>query len=241
MSTCKFKPVTHVLFDLDGLLLDTETLYSKATNVLAARYGKVYTMKEKVKVMGKTGLDAARSIVELCGLPITAEQYQQEMEPIFQEVFSNVDFMPGARRLIRHLHQHKIPMAIATSSGTKNYEIKTKKYPEIFKSGKYFHHIVVASGDPEITHGKPHPQTFLVCAKRFDPPVDPSKALVFEDSVNGVKGAIAAGMQCVQVPDPELLQYESAEPTLVIDSLLNFKPELFGLPEFDSNCPDELP
>lgn len=129
--------------------------------------------------MGKVGPEAAQTTINEIGLPLTVDQYIKELEPIYSEVFQNVDFMPGAVRLIQHLHKHKVPQAIATSSSRRNFDIKTKKHHEIFEEGKYFHHIVVASDDPEIQFGKPHPQTFLVCAQRFVPPVDPAKASGF--------------------------------------------------------------
>jgi pseudouridine-5'-monophosphatase len=78
------------------------------------------------------------------------------------------------------------------------------------------------------------PDTFLVCAQKFDQsPTDNKRVLVFEDSVSGVNAALAAGMQCVWVPDPRL--DKSTQPaTLIIDSLEHFKPEAFGLPSFVS-------
>lgn len=130
--------------------------------------------------MGKIGREAAKTIITELGLPITVDQYIAKIDPIYKEVFQSVDFMPGALRLIEHLGKHEVPMAIATSSAVKNFEIKTKKYKEIFTPGKYFHHIVLASGDPEIKFGKPHPETFLVCAKRFDPPADPAKVFFYQ-------------------------------------------------------------
>ncbi|XP_015785512.1 pseudouridine-5'-phosphatase [Tetranychus urticae] len=232
-SSTSFKPVTHVIFDLDGLLLDTETLYFKAINQVVSKFGKEYTPEIKVKTMGKTGKDAAQTVIDALQLPINADEATKLLEPIYSEAFQNVQFMPGALRLLEHLKKHSIPMAIATSSSAYSFGVKIAKHKDVFETDKYFHHIVKAAVDPEIKFGKPHPETFLVCAKRFNPPANPSDVLVFEDSINGVKGALAAGMQCVQVPDPMILKWNNVEPTMIINSLNDFKPELFGLPPFE--------
>ncbi|XP_074599172.1 pseudouridine-5'-phosphatase-like [Brevipalpus obovatus] len=235
-----FKAVTHLIFDLDGLLIDTETLNFRAVNKVAEKYGKKYLMEDKVKVLGKRGAESTQTVIDLVGLPLTVDEFLKEFDPIFAELVKDVKFMPGAVRIVHHFHKQSIPMAVATSSSAEEFELKTKSLPDLFEPGKYFHHILTAGSDSEIERGKPDPQTFLVCAKRFDPPADPSKILVFEDSGNGVLAALAAGMQVVQVPDPAIIAHNQAKPTLIIDSLENFKPEIFGLPRFDQKIMDAL-
>jgi pseudouridine-5'-monophosphatase len=140
--------------------------------------------------------------------------------------------MPGAERLIKHLSSKNVPIAIATGSSQSGFERKTGHIGEILR--KPFHHHVYAGSDPEVKRGKPHPDVFLVAAKRFDkPPSDMKNVLVFEDAVNGVKAALAAGMQVVFVPDKKIdLSSVDIKPTQTLDSLERFKPELFALPQF---------
>lgn len=69
----------------------------------------------------------------------------------------------GAATLIRHLHHHKFPMAVATSSSQKSYEMKAADHKELFK---LFHHIVCGGNNPEIKRGKPYPDIFLICASK---------------------------------------------------------------------------
>ncbi|KAH9418563.1 Pseudouridine-5'-phosphatase [Dermatophagoides pteronyssinus] len=238
MSSSSSKPlqpqkiITHVIFDMDGLILDTETMYEKAINSVTQRYGRDYPFEVKMKIMGRINPEGAQIIINELQLPLTVDEYTQQVDEEYRKVFSDyVPLMPGAERLIRHLYQHGIPIAIATSSKQFAFDLKTKHHQELFK---LFHHIVVASNDPEIVRGKPDPQTFLVCARRFEPPPPMEKmsnVLVFEDSVAGIQAANAAGMQSVWVPDPRLPK-NSCEPSLLLNSLLDFRPEQFGLPAF---------
>lgn len=88
------------------------------------------------------------------------------------------------------------------------------------------------SDDPDVKEGKPSPDTFVVAAKRFNPPPKTFKhVLVIEDALNGVKAAIEAEMQCLLVPDFRIRDVK-CEATLVINSLDDFKPELFKIPPF---------
>ena len=80
--------------------------------------------------------------------------------------------LPGAERLIRHLAKHNVPIAIATSSSYDSVQRKIENHRELFG---LFHHMVMGSSDPEVTKGKPHPDVFLVCAKRFPNKPDPEE------------------------------------------------------------------
>ena len=180
--------------------------------------------------MGRTGPDVSRLIVEMMDLPVTPQEFQELVDKEYMAVFSKpIPTMPGAVRLVKHLHKHGIPIAVATSSKGFTFKLKTQHHPELFS---LFHHIVVASEDPEIVRGKPDPQTFLVCASRFpDPPKDMNQCLVFEDSVAGVQSGNSAGAYTVWVPDSRM-DKSLAKPYLTLDSLEQFKPEEFGLPPY---------
>ncbi|KAG8192984.1 hypothetical protein JTE90_028104 [Oedothorax gibbosus] len=224
-----FKPVTHVLFDMDGLLLDTENLYTEIYQTIASKYGKTYTWELKVQLMGMVSTDSVKAFIEKLQIPMTEQEFNDTFRQLCNEYFLRAETLPGVERLIKHLHAHNIPIAIATSSMKSSFDLKTKNHQELVS---LFNHVVCGSSDPEVKQGKPAPDVFLVCASRFADKPSPDKVLVFEDAPLGVQAARAAGMQVVMVPDPRMSEELRKEATQVLASLEDFRPELFGLPPF---------
>jgi len=84
-------------------------------------------------------------------------------------------FLQGAERLVQHLHQHDIPMALATGSHQPELLLKTSRHRTLFS---LFSHVVCSSDDPDVKNGKPHPDCFLVAAQRFADPPSPEKVYI---------------------------------------------------------------
>ncbi|XP_034943654.1 pseudouridine-5'-phosphatase-like isoform X1 [Chelonus insularis] len=225
-----FKPVTHCLFDMDGLLIDSESVYKTIYNKIVSVYGHKYEGDVEFQVLGRPELVGFEIIIDYYKLPLSMEEFGEQYHELQHKLFNQVRMMPGTEKLLRHLHKHNIPIALATSSSKASYELKTQNLKPIFE---LFHHRVCGSSDDEVKNGKPAPDIFLVCASRFPDKPDPAKCLVFEDSPNGVQGAVSAGMQVVMVPDPNLPKNLTEKATLVLNSMEDFKPEVFGLPAFD--------
>nr|AAC47470.1 GS1-like protein [Drosophila melanogaster]AAC47473.1 GS1-like protein [Drosophila melanogaster] len=229
MANKVLRKVTHCVFDMDGLLLDTERLYTVATEMILEPYGKTYPFEIKEQVMGLQTEPLARFMVEHYELPMSWEEYARQQRANTEILMRNAQLMPGAERLLRHLHANKVPFCLATSSGADMVELKTAQHRELFS---LFNHKVCGSSDKEVVNGKPAPDIFLVAAGRFGVPPKPSDCLVVQDSPNGVTAANSAGMQVVMVPDPRLSQEKTSHATQVLASLADFKPEQFGLPAF---------
>ncbi|KAL8600689.1 hypothetical protein ACOMHN_006755 [Nucella lapillus] len=224
--------ITHVIFDVDGLLVDTESIYSRVIGQLCAGYGKEFTWEIKAKQMGQKELTAAAIIIDHLQLPLTPEEYVRRCHERLAALFPSAPLMPGAEKLVRHLHKHEVPMALASGSDHENFALKTQSHQDLFG---LFLHAVLSSSDPEVKHGKPAPDCFLVAAARFADSPKPENVLVFEDAPNGVEAGHAAGMPVVWVPDARADRSAVGDKAdLVLDSLEQFRPEHFGLPPYDS-------
>ncbi|XP_075152260.1 pseudouridine 5'-phosphatase-like Gs1l isoform X2 [Haematobia irritans] len=227
----EYKKVTHCIFDMDGLLLDTEPVYEEVIRQIATSHNKPYPLEVRLKLMGTTENRTAEIVVNDLNLPITTDEFLQNFHELCRQRLSNCAIKQGAERLLRHLHKHNVPFCLATSSGQDMVEIKITRHQELFK---LFNHRVCGSTDPEVKNGKPAPDIFLIAASRFPDKPQPADCLVFEDAPNGVKAAHSAGMQVVMVPDERVPIEMSALATQRLLSLEEFKPELYGLPPFDN-------
>ncbi|XP_017024578.1 probable pseudouridine-5'-phosphatase isoform X1 [Drosophila kikkawai] len=229
MANKVLRNVTHCIFDMDGLLLDTERLYSEAMQMILDPYGKTFTFDVKEQLMGLQTGPLSAFMVKQYDLPMTCEEYARLQRTNAEKLMRDAQLMPGAERLLRHLHANKVPFALATSSGADMVELKSTYHKELFA---LFSHKVCGSTDKEVANGKPAPDIFLVAASRFSKPAAAGDCLVFEDSPNGVTAANSAGMQVVMVPDPRLSEERCSHATQVLRSLADFKPEQYGLPPF---------
>ncbi|XP_055375306.1 probable pseudouridine-5'-phosphatase [Condylostylus longicornis] len=226
----QFKNVSHVIFDLDGLLIDSETIYEQIVADIGKKYGKSYPDHTRMRLLGTTEKRSAEIVIEDLQLPISVEEYLQQYKQLSNERLNSIKLMKGAEKLIRHLNANKVQFCLATSSSQVMVEKKTSAVPDLMKM---FHHIVCGSTDPEVKEGKPAPDIFLIAASRFDDKPNPEKCLVFEDSPNGIKAGVTAGMQTIMVPDPRVTPEQKNLATQILNSLEDFKPEQFGLPKFE--------
>ncbi|XP_065178688.1 pseudouridine-5'-phosphatase-like [Sycon ciliatum] len=222
--------ITHVIFDMDGLLLDTESIYTLTTQEQVSRYGKDFTWEVKGKLMGTSEREGWQILFRELELEGKADMEEMMIQTRKRrdELFPTCKLMPGAERLIRHLHSHGVPICVATSSRSSSFEAKTSQKQELFS---LFHHCV-RGDDPDLKRAKPSPDIFLVAASRFSEPPAPEKCLVFEDAPQGVEAALAANMTCIMVPDSHLSKSLLGRAHVELASLEDFDPAVYGLPGF---------
>lgn len=195
-STSVLDGVQAVLFDMDGVLLDTEKLYTEATRQVLAPYGKQIDWSIKAQMMGRAPLHSARVLIEAVGLPMTPQEFLDAKRPVLEKLFVTCEAMPGAPDLVERWAARGLPLAVATSSERRFFELKTRHHA-------WFRHFkaVICGSDPEVKRHKPAPDIFLAAAERLG--VAPERCLVVEDSLAGVEGALAAGARVVAFLAPQ--------------------------------------
>jgi len=210
---------SHVIFDLDGVLLDTEKLYTEATQSVVGRYGKTFDWSLKSLMMGRHEREAAELLVQTLELPITADEYRRLSTPIAESLFPTATELPGAQAFVEELAERGLALAVGTSSTRRLYDLKTGHLPwfRLFSA--------VVSGDhPEVRALKPAPDIFLAAARAIAG--DPARCLVIEDSPAGVLAARAAGMSVIAIPDPALPDERFAEAQLIVRSYAELRAHL---------------
>ncbi|KAJ3030861.1 UNVERIFIED_CONTAM: hypothetical protein HDU68_007504 [Siphonaria sp. JEL0065] len=228
---------THCLFDMDGLLVDTESIHITVNTEILSRYGLTYTDDVRTKMMGIKERDSATVFVEHFKgkVPLTVDEYLQERKEKVIARMAHCKPLPGVIKLIRHLKEFGVPIAVATSSTRFMYNHKAKNNTLLFPN---FDGHIVCSDDQQIKRGKPFPDLFLAGAQSLGihatMETNNRNCLVFEDSELGALAGIRANMNVILVPDktsvidPAVIK----QCAKVLQSLEAFDPTEFGLPPF---------
>jgi HAD superfamily hydrolase (TIGR01509 family) len=186
VAVCAFDAV---IFDLDGVLLDSEPIYLAATNSVLAREGQYISPEENARFIGVRFRDMLAEIIPSMGLAYDADYYVEATRAAVLEAFGRpLTPPPGARELIERLVDHGVPRAVGSSS------VHAWVEQVLTNLGVRQHFPIVVGGD-DVAHGKPAPDIFLRCAELLG--VEPARCVVIEDSVNGVLAARQAGMAAI--------------------------------------------
>jgi HAD superfamily hydrolase (TIGR01509 family) len=212
-----------VVFDLDGLMFNTEELYQYVGGELLRRRGKTFEADLLDQMMGRPPRVSLQLMIDWHGLDNTPDQLAAESEAIFATILdARLECMPGLTELLDALEEHRIPKAIATSSGRSFVTSVLSR----FDFEPRFDFILTAE---DVTDGKPHPEIYLKAAERFGLP--PAQVLVLEDSENGCKAAVTAGTFAVAVPGGHSCRHDFSGATMQVDSLADPRIyQILGMP-----------
>ena len=174
------------LFDLDGLLLDTEPLHGRAWAEAAEHFGAQLSPSQLLELRGRRRQDCASEVDSWLPSAVGNEALLAIQQPIARKLLPKARAMPGAESLIQTCIQQGIPMALVTSSSRDAVAFKSAPHPwlEFIQERVY-------GDDPELNRGKPDPQPFVLAARRLGTNADQCWAL--EDSKAGTTAALAAG------------------------------------------------
>ncbi|MEN6407624.1 MAG: HAD-IA family hydrolase [Thermoguttaceae bacterium] len=207
-----------VVFDMDGLMFNTEDVYTSVGEELLRRRGHVFTAELKDRMMGLQARPSFEAMIDYCGLSDTWQSLAAESNRLFLEMLeSRLKPMPGLMTLLDALERANLPKAIGTSS------CRELVYPCLkpFGLAPRFRFILTAE---DVTHGKPHPEIYQKAAERLGIPA--SEMAVLEDSQNGCIAAASAGAFAIAVPGEHSRDHDFRQAQLVADSLAD--PRLYA-------------
>jgi HAD superfamily hydrolase (TIGR01509 family) len=204
-------PPRAVVFDMDGLMFNTEEIYSLVGAELLRRRRRQFTEELKDAMMGIPPQPAFEAMIRWHNLDETWEELLSESNQIFVGLLDDhLAPMPGLLELLAALEKAGIPKAIGTSSGRALLEEVLSR----FELQRRFRFTLTAE---DITRGKPHPEIYLAAAERFG--LKPQQMVVLEDSQNGCHAAAAAGAFTVAVPGVHSRRHDFSAASLVVESL----------------------
>ncbi len=174
------------LFDLDGVLLDTEKLHSKAWSKSAAEYGITLSLDQLNSLRGKRRIECAKQIVNWSKNAISINTYLDTHQPISKELTSKAKAIPGAELLVKWCFDNNIPMALVTSSSSSsvNYKTASHDWINLIETRVY-------GDDNLLQKGKPAPEPYFLATKKLG--ISPENCWAIEDSISGVSSALGAG------------------------------------------------
>ena len=185
--------LSAVIFDLDGVLADSEPRWSEIDAKLLAEHGVMYRGEHHQNVVGVSYRLAVEFYKKAFALSVSTEELMRRRGEIATEFFANrIDLFPSVKEVLEELRQTKMRLAVATSS----VSASARPFLDRHHLTKFFK--VIITGE-EVEHGKPAPDIYLCAAKHLGIP--PDACLVVEDALPGVAAAKAADMRVAAIPD----------------------------------------
>jgi len=204
-------PVQAAVFDLDGLMFNTEELYQEVGAELLRRRGREFTGPLLDAMMGRPSPVALQIMIDWHQLDATVPQLEAETDAMFPGILdARLQPMPGLMDLLAALEHAGIPKAVGTSS-RRSFVVDVLAR---FNLEPRFEFLLTAE---DVTHGKPAPEIYLTACERLGCP--PARVMVLEDSENGCRAAVAAGTFAVAVPGYHSIRHSYDGARFIADTL----------------------
>ena len=180
------------IFDMDGLLIDSERPALEAFKVTCEQFGVTDAVRLYGRLLGTNESTTRTTLQKELGAEVDQHSFRTTWEQLYHELTEpGVPLMSGVESLLDYLENNGIPMAVATSTHT------DQAIDKLQKAGILERFASITGGD-QITHGKPAPDIYLRAASKLS--AGPERCIALEDSPNGVRAAVAAGMHTIQIP-----------------------------------------
>ncbi len=221
MTTHFRNKITTILFDMDGVIADSEPQWSRIDTELLARYGHVYTDAHKRQVMGKSFPRSSGYYIETFGLPMTVQALTDERKIIARGYYQqHIEPFQHANRVLDWLQNAGLKIGLATSAES------SLAMPFLERHDLLRHFDALTTGE-EVVHGKPSPDIYLLAAQKLNASAE--NCLVVEDALAGVQAGKSAQMRVAAIPDAHFVDPQNY--VGVADFLLNDLGELIALIE----------
>jgi HAD superfamily hydrolase (TIGR01509 family) len=210
--------IAAVIFDLDGVLLDSEAAWVEVKREFTEESGGHWKESAQWDMLGMSSIEWSRYMHDELGVPVPPEQISSEVaERLVQQYREQLPLLPGAVKAVQSLARDW-PLALATSSNRNVVDLVLEE------SGLAVAFAATVSSE-EVDRGKPAPDVYLEAARRLN--VDPTACVAVEDSTNGIRSAHAAEIAVIAVPNKDFPPEPDALAlaALVLDSLEELGPE----------------
>jgi HAD superfamily hydrolase (TIGR01509 family) len=211
--------IEAVIFDLDGVLLDSEQVWDEAREQLAKERGGRWHENAQRDMMGMSSLEWSRYMHDVIGIPEPPEEISREVVERMAKLYrEHLPVVPGAREAIARLAA-RWALGLASSSNRELIDLALELLG-------VKHRFKATVSSEEVARGKPAPDVYLEAARRLG--VEPTHAAAIEDSENGIRAAKAAGIRVIAIPNPHFPPAEDAltEADVLLRSLDELTPEV---------------
>lgn len=203
--------IKAVIFDMDGLMFDTESLFSEVQDKIAGKRGKKFTNGIKHKMMGQKAIDAISIMLSELKINENPEDvFKEQNEDYLELLKTKAEPMPGLFDLLDYLEKNNIRKAVATSSLKEWVDILFNRF-NLYKRFE-----AVVTGDM-VKKGKPDPEIYQKAVKLLN--LEPSECVIIEDGLNGIRSGKSTGCLAIAVPSYFTKGQDFSEADVVVDGL----------------------